>query len=464
MRFFPLILIVCLNCFAQATTVGTNVCLWGNGCGVTCPVPADLTNALGVAAGCEHCLALKRDGTVEAWGNDYYGQANVPAGLIGATAVAAGWGHSVALTNGGVAAWGENTSGQLVVPLGASSNVVAISASLDHSLALRSDGKVLAWGSNSNGQCNLPSLLKSSQAVAAGWAHSLSLAADGTVQAWGDNTYGQCSIPPILTNGSSMATAIAAGAYHSLAVLANGTVQAWGDNRYGQCSVPADLTNGTAVATTVAAGLYHSLALRADGTVEAWGGGSGNDEQGQSSVPSLPRVTNLSANYFQSLAVLNVMAPSIISSSPSQISAVGSAVCFYVVAAGAPPVAYQWYRNNIPLVGETTNALQLSGASVAEAGTNTYVVVVSNSAGSVTNSPILLRLQPALTVQLCPAITLYGEVNKQYQILSTPALGTLDGWKAIATVTITNNPQIYFDTLSIGRPMMFYELEAPASK
>ena len=150
----------------------------------------------------------------------------------------------------------------------------------------------------------------------------------------------------------------------------------------------------------------------------------------------------LAANYYQSLVALNLSAPTIVYSSPSQISAVGSTVSLVAFAVGAPPLAYQWYRNNLPIPGGTNSELRLSGAFTAQAGTNDYFAVVSNAAGSVTNFPITVRLQPGLTVQWCPAITLYGEVTKEYLIQSTPSLGSTNPWSNTATVTITNIPQI----------------------
>jgi photosystem II stability/assembly factor-like uncharacterized protein len=128
-----------------------------------------------IAAGTQHNLALKEDGTVVAWGRDDYGQATVPAGLSGVTAVAAGYGHS---------------------------------------LALKGDGTVVAWGWNESGQATVPAALSGVTAMAGGGAHSLALKEDGTVVAWGDNRWGQRAVP----HGLSGVSAIAAGGMHSLAL------------------------------------------------------------------------------------------------------------------------------------------------------------------------------------------------------------------------------------------------------
>jgi hypothetical protein len=83
-----------------------------------------LGNVVAVAAGVDHSLALKSDGTVVAWGGNSSGQTNVPAGLGNLVAVAAGFQFSLALKNDGtVVAWGA--SGPTSVPVGLN-NVVAL--------------------------------------------------------------------------------------------------------------------------------------------------------------------------------------------------------------------------------------------------------------------------------------------------------------------------------------------------
>jgi hypothetical protein len=64
-------------------------------------VPPDLTNAVAVASGSEHILALRTDGTVVAWGANSDGQTNVPPGLTNVVAIAAGGDHSLALVGDG---------------------------------------------------------------------------------------------------------------------------------------------------------------------------------------------------------------------------------------------------------------------------------------------------------------------------------------------------------------------------
>src|SRR5260370_5044372 len=111
----------------------------------------------------------------------------------------------------GAFAWGDNSAGELgngtltgsAAPVAVSglSGVRAVSAAGRHELALLSSGTVLAWGDDTFGQLGngLISANRSSEvpaplpglsnvtAVAAGEEHSLALLANGTVMAWGDN-------------------------------------------------------------------------------------------------------------------------------------------------------------------------------------------------------------------------------------------------------------------------------------
>ncbi|NOS69808.1 MAG: DUF5011 domain-containing protein, partial [Verrucomicrobia bacterium] len=244
---------------------------------------------LAIAAGYQHNLGLKANGTVIGWGANTYGQIIIPASATNVEAISAGGSHSLALkADGTIIGWGGNTYGQTTVPASAT-NVVAIAAGGSHSLALKADATVLGWGS---GQTNTPASATNVTAIAAGGFHSLALRTNGTVVTWGDNTYGQTNTPASATN----VIAIAAGNGHSLALKANGTVVGWGWNAYGQTTIPASATNVVAIA----GGYLFSLALRADGTVVGWG----NNTYGQTFIPAIAtNVVAISAGYEHSLAL-----------------------------------------------------------------------------------------------------------------------------------------------------------------
>ncbi len=243
-------------------TNGT-VLAWGNNYSDQCSVPASLSNAVAIAAGGYHSLAITKDGKVRAWGANDYGQCSVPGHVTDALAIAAGTWHSLALLDKGyVVAWGDNASGQSDVPSGLS-EVIAISARGNHSLALRADGLVVAWGDNTDsegffsGQSVVPNDLTNAVLICAGDYHSAALRSNGALVCWGDNSLGQCAAPP----GLFFPAMLAGGGQHTLALMTNGAVAAWGSDYDGQCDLPSSLSGAIAVA----AGAHHSLVLLDNG-------------------------------------------------------------------------------------------------------------------------------------------------------------------------------------------------------
>jgi len=318
LKLFFLCLVISWLAHASAIAVATNVIAWGAGTNVSNPpdfnnygqsiVPTNLIDAVSASGGWRHSLALLQNGKLRGWGDDTLGQIDLPIGS-NFVAIACGRLHSLALrSDGTVEAFGDDFYGQVDMPTNLP-NVIAISAGFFHSLALTPEGKVIAWGLSANdtsigtdpnyGQTRIPGSLSNVVEISAGGWHSLALKADGTVQGWGRNDDGQADVPANLTN----VTAIAAGGAHNLALRADGTVIAWGQNIYGQTNVPAGLSNVIAIA----AGGWHSLALKSDGTVVAWGAGKGTDtfvDCKQTVVPNgLNSVGFIAAGLVHSLAV-----------------------------------------------------------------------------------------------------------------------------------------------------------------
>jgi len=190
-------------------------------------------------------------------------------GLNSVTAIAAGSNHTVALKGDGtVWTWGDNDDGQLgdgtfttsTVPVQVTglNGITAIAAGSNHTVALKGDGTVWAWGDNSNDQLGDGGIEKTSPvpvqvyglngvtAIAAGGFHTIALKGDGTVWTWGLNIYGQLGNGTFITNNIPSqvpvftgVTAIAGGGFHTIALKGDGTVWTWGWNIYGQ------LGNGT---------------------------------------------------------------------------------------------------------------------------------------------------------------------------------------------------------------------------
>ncbi len=289
--------------------------------------PSD--DVVSLSLGEYHAIALTNDGRVVTVGRDDYGQLGdgpdnssgtnavpnlreniLPAG-VKAVAVEAGRYYSLALTSEGtVYAWGRNDVGQLglgntdspqhsPVLIPGLSDVIALAAGDDHTLALKADGSIWAWGDNPNGELGTgntdrytnPTQLTgiTAIAIAAGGNHSVALLADGTVRTWGFNNHGQLgngnttnSNVPVQVTGLTGVVGIAAGYEFTLAVLSDGSVKAWGhDDSFqlgngataGDQTTPVDvlgIPSGRSV-RALAAGIFHALALLDDGSVVAWG-------------------------------------------------------------------------------------------------------------------------------------------------------------------------------------------------
>jgi alpha-tubulin suppressor-like RCC1 family protein len=181
-----------MGAFHGNAVVNGRVEPWGNPFRAsTNNVPEDArTGVIDVASGAEHNIAVKRINASATrlirWGDTRSELGTVPD-RSDVVAVSAGLDHVLALTtSGGVLHWGESRFGQGAVPLEAASGIVAIAAGTFHSMALTSSGRVLAWG-GTDGQSNVPVEAQSDVIkIAAKSRYCLALRRDGRVIAWGD--------------------------------------------------------------------------------------------------------------------------------------------------------------------------------------------------------------------------------------------------------------------------------------
>lgn len=343
------------NSYGQVGGVlGTGTVL-GNESSIWAPVPVIDANGIlagktiaSLSGGKNHSVALCTDGTLVSWGANDLGQLGNPAvagifsyfpvtvdrggALAGKTvvAVAAGQDHTLALClDGSIAAWGDNSKGQLGTFEGSSSpepllmemsgalagsGVVAICAGNHFNLALRADGKIAGWGDNSSGQlgdgtttarlvpviAGTGSLLESRviTSVAAGDSHVLAIRDDGELFTWGENSSGQLgdgtttdrpSPVPISSQGllsGKRVIAAGGGGEHSLVLCSDGTLATWGSNLKGQLAdntspnskhVPTRITLPGSMAgkgvLSISCSSTTSHILFNDGIMAGWGGG-----------------------------------------------------------------------------------------------------------------------------------------------------------------------------------------------
>lgn len=250
------------------------------------PVQAiDIEEVVAIASGNCFTVALKQDGTVWGWGLYFYydpienvdiamtsTQPVCKEGIEDVKAIAAGSDHVVALKEDGtVWTWGRNDYGQLgngtkvnynePVQVTGIEDVKAIAAGTYNSFAIKEDGTVWGWGSNFAGQLGAIVIADSDtnnefkyerfmqvsgmekvKAIAAGYNYTIALKKDGSLWVWGRNNLGNLgddsietiSIEPVPVKDLEDVIAVSAADDHIVALKKDGTVWSWGLNLYGQ--------------------------------------------------------------------------------------------------------------------------------------------------------------------------------------------------------------------------------------
>jgi alpha-tubulin suppressor-like RCC1 family protein len=312
--------------FSLAIRSGGNLFAWGvntngqlglnNQTNRSSPTQVGTSVWTAISAGSLHTLALRSGGGLFSWGANTFGQCGRTElnPVASWTAIAGGAYHTLAIrSDSKLFAWGKNNYGQCgngapmtfgnrelePVQIG-TSNWIAVSVGLNHSLAIRSDNKLFSWGANYGGALgtevygsrrNSPLQIGTSNwiRIAAGRNHNLAIRSDSKLFAWGDNGYGAVgngvtgsAVWEPVQIGTSNWTAIAAGHGHSLAIRSDSKLFAWGGNYFGNLGL-GDNTNrsspvqvGSSNWTAIAAGTFHSMAIRSGGSLFAWGdNGSG---------------------------------------------------------------------------------------------------------------------------------------------------------------------------------------------
>ena len=115
----------------------------------------------------------------------------VPVSFGEISHVSAGNNYTCVIDDGAVACGGENTVGQLDVPL--LSGARALSAGARGTVCAISDAGLSCWGRQSDGLLDIPKLVNPVK-VSVGSRHACALDDEG-VRCWGLNDYGQLNVP-----------------------------------------------------------------------------------------------------------------------------------------------------------------------------------------------------------------------------------------------------------------------------
>ena len=151
-------------------------------------------------------------------------------------------------------------------------------------------------------------------------------------------------------------------------------------------------------------------------------------------------VSNALGSATSSVATLSVITTPTIVTQPSDLAVdAGSPASFTVVALGAPPLSYQWWKGASSISGATNPMYSISVVTTNDAGN--YSAVIGNSYGSVTSAPAVLAVARAIALGEALDATGYvwstsGDANWKGQVVTT-----YDGIDAAQSGTITNNQQ-----------------------
>ena len=108
--------------------------------------------------------------------------------------------------------------------------------------------------------------------------------------------------------------------------------------------------------------------------------------------------------------------PEILTPPAGQTATVGDTITFTAAARGTAPLSYQWEKNGVAILGQTTLSLTLSNVTAADSGF--YSILVSNSAGSTNSTAAALNV----AYQPIPGICFGTGVAANGALLAAPAI------------------------------------------
>ncbi len=413
-------------------------------------------------------------------------------------AISAGNSFSLALcSDGTVAAWGSGASGQLGNNITASSyipslvtvssallgkTVVQISAGGTHVLALCSDGTLAAWGNNSSGQFGnnsttgspVPIVIpqagalvgKALSSIAAGSHYSLACAS-GQALAWGSGNVSLgngsfSSFVPVAVTSTGILSgktvvSIAAGEYHSLALCSDGTLASWGENSNGQLgnnstttsNVPVGIYQSAALAGRsvigVIAGTSFSVAQCSDGTLVSWGyNGYGN--LGNNSTTNAYAAVAVESSVLPIGEKFTIGVPGITAGTSHAVALVATPPWPKAETASATALTSTSATLN-GLVSAKSNSTAVS-FEYGLANSDPFANPASSYSSTITasQSPLIGNIDTAVSANITGLV---AGTTYNYRVKAVNALGTTFGANA-TFVAASNNANLSGLTLSTG--------------
>ena len=215
-----------------------------------------------VAAGWNHALFLRGDGSIDGWGDNNYQQISIPdESLCGCVVdIAVGNNFSLFLRDDGtVFSWGSITLADGTAPvevgpldIASATNVVKIGATNDTMYILRNDGTLSWYGRAPDAASNVTINALTDVVDFDAWGnHGIAIKSNGDIVGWGISPYfTENAQTGNLFANTHTAVAASVGYSFGLVLRDDGTVLSYGfpENSYKQKNVPATLKNAFAVA------------------------------------------------------------------------------------------------------------------------------------------------------------------------------------------------------------------------
>jgi hypothetical protein len=140
------------------------------------------------------------------------------------------------------------------------------------------------------------------------------------------------------------------------------------------------------------------------------------------------------------LTVGGVVAPTITMQPANQTVTTGQTATFSVAATGSGPLSYQWQKNGGSIAGATAASYTTPSAAITDNG-STFVIVVSNSAGTATSNAATLTVTP--------------DTIRPTVLITSPSSGTTVSGTMTVTASASDNVgvarvQLQVDGTNIG--------------
>lgn len=147
--------------------------------------------------------------------------------------------------------------------------------------------------------------------------------------------------------------------------------------------------------------------------------------------------------------------PTVTYLSPSTVIGTGQTISLSAKTNGSAPVTYQWYKLVLPLIGQTSSVLTLTGLTVDDAGL--YRCILVNNGNSVTSDYITLNVLESIGIisQLSALSADIGSTATLFVSASGYSPITYQWYKDGVTVAATGSAYNIFPVATIDKAHYF---------